>query len=282
MATFSTLAVQASRLSAALRGDVVLPGQQGFDEARRAFNLAADQELAAVVLAESAQDVVAAVAFAVDQGWQIAAQATGHNAMPLGSLADTNLLKTERMRGIQIDPPARTARVEAGAVWAEVVDAAAREGLAALAGSSPNVGVVGYTLGGGVSFLGRKYGLSANNVRAVEVVTADGRLRRVPGRRACAWPGRREPPRHRLLAGSKGHLVSALAGHDRLLQCQAASTVSPQVPGRDRITPQHAGFDYARDAVIMVVRDRDAAGCWQGCADRAAGAADHGPGGPER
>ena len=103
-------------------------------------------------------------------------QGTGHNAGPLGSLENTLLLKTERMRGVHIDANARLARVEAGSVWLEVVEAAARHGLAALAGSSPDVGVVGYTLGGGMSFLSRKYGLCANAVRAIELVTADGRL----------------------------------------------------------------------------------------------------------
>jgi hypothetical protein len=77
---------------------------------------------------------------------------------------------------VTIDPVARTARVQAGVLWLEVVEAAAQDGLAALAGSSPDVGVVGYTLGGGMSFLARKYGLSTNNVRAIELVTADGRL----------------------------------------------------------------------------------------------------------
>jgi hypothetical protein len=80
------------------------------------------------------------------------------------------------MRGAHIDPRARLARVEAGTLSLEVVAAAARHGLAALAGSSPDVGVVGYTLGGGMSFIGRKYGLAANHVRAIELVTADGRL----------------------------------------------------------------------------------------------------------
>jgi UDP-N-acetylenolpyruvoylglucosamine reductase len=178
MSTLPSFSWQAGQLSDVLQGEVVLPGQHGFEEARRAFNLAADQEPAAVVFAESAQDVAAAVALAAEHGERVAPQGTGHNAMPLGSLANTILLKTERMRGIQIDPVARTARIEAGAVWGDVVEAAARQGLAGLAGSSPNVGVVGYTLGGGLSFFSRKYGLSANNVRAVDVVTADGQLRR--------------------------------------------------------------------------------------------------------
>jgi FAD/FMN-containing dehydrogenase len=78
------------------------------------------------------------------------------------------------MRGVQIDPISRVARIEAGVLSLELVKAAAGHGLAALAGSSPDVGVVGYTLGGGISWLGRKFGLAANNVIAVELVTADG------------------------------------------------------------------------------------------------------------
>ena len=177
MSTMS-LAQDASRLSGGLTGEVVLPGQPGFDDARQAFNLAADQEPAAVVFAGSARDVAAAITFAADHGLRIAAQGTGHNAMPLGPLTDTILLKTHRMNRVDIDPLAQTARVEAGTVWSDVVQAAAKHGLAPLPGSSGNVGVAGYTLGGGVSFLGRKYGLSASNVRAIELVTADGQLRR--------------------------------------------------------------------------------------------------------
>ena len=159
-----------------LAGQFVLPGDQDYDQARQAWNLAVDQHPAAVILPESAADVVGAVRYAAERGLRIAAQSTGHNAAPLGPLADTVLLRTERMRGIRIDPRARTARVEAGVVWLDAVHAAARYGLAALAGSSPDVGVVGYTLGGGLSFLGRKYGLAASQVQAIEVVTADGRL----------------------------------------------------------------------------------------------------------
>jgi hypothetical protein len=91
MPMFTSLSREASWLSAGLQGKVVLPGQPRFDEARRAFNLAADQEPAAVVFAESAQNVVAAVTLAAGQGQQIAAQGTGHNAMPLGPLTDTVL-----------------------------------------------------------------------------------------------------------------------------------------------------------------------------------------------
>ncbi len=84
-----------------------------------------------------------AVLFAAERGQRVAAQGTGHNAGPLGSLQDTILLKTEGMRGVRIDPVRRTATVEAGVLWLDVVHAAAEHGLAALAGSSPDVGVVG-------------------------------------------------------------------------------------------------------------------------------------------
>ena len=159
-----------------LAGKVVLPGDDRFDQARLAWNLAVDQRPAAVAFPRSAADVAAAVGWAAERGLRVAAQGTGHNAGPLGPLGDTVLLRTGQMRGIRIDPHTRTARVEAGAVWLDVVHAAARHGLAALAGSSPDVGVAGYTLGGGMSFLGRTYGLTANNVHAIEMVTADGRL----------------------------------------------------------------------------------------------------------
>jgi hypothetical protein len=159
-----------------LDGDAIGPDDPSWDEARRAWNLAVDQRPAAVVLPESVVDVVATVSFAHEQGLQVAPQGTGHGAAALGDLEGTILLKTTRMRGVEIDPQARIARVEAGALWIDVVEAAAEHGLAALAGSSPDVGVVGYTLGGGLSWLSRKYGIGANQVTAIEGVTASGEL----------------------------------------------------------------------------------------------------------
>jgi FAD/FMN-containing dehydrogenase len=166
-------------LARALDGCLVRPGDPDWDDARLAWQLAVDQRPAAVVFAESAMDVVATVDAARDAGLRVTAQGTGHNAAPLGDLSDTVLIKTSRMRSVYIDPQARLARVEAGALWMHVTAAAAAHGLAALAGSSPDVGVVGYTLGGGLSWLSRNHGLAANSVVAVEMVTADGRLRRV-------------------------------------------------------------------------------------------------------
>ena len=155
---------------------LVLPHDPSWNEARVAWNLAVDQQPAAVALPESAEDVVAVVRWARSRGLRVAPQGTGHNAAAMGSLAHAVLVKTERMRGVEIDPDARTARVEAGVLWAEVSEAAAEHGLAALAGSSPDVGVVGYSLGGGISWLGRRYGLAANSVTAVELVNAEGEI----------------------------------------------------------------------------------------------------------
>jgi FAD/FMN-containing dehydrogenase len=169
-------AVDVTPLRARLEGEVVVPGDDGWDEARQAWNLAVDQRPAAVALPTTAADVVAIVEFAREHGLRVAPQGTGHNAPALGSLEWTVLVKTSRMRGVTIDPDARIARAEAGVIWIEVVQAAAEHGLAALAGSSPDVGVVGYTLGGGLSWLARKHGIGANQVTAVEIVTADGRF----------------------------------------------------------------------------------------------------------
>jgi FAD binding domain len=171
----NTFTHRQSRLAQALAGKIVTAEDAGFDEARRAWNLAVDQEPAAVVFPESAPDVAAAVRLAVDAGQRIAAQGTGHGAATLGPLGDTVLVKTERMRGLSIDPVERIARAEAGVRSRGLVGAAAQHGLAPVAaGSAPGVGVVGYTLGGGLSFLGRRHGLAANRVRAIELVTADG------------------------------------------------------------------------------------------------------------
>ena len=179
MLTTETLTPQVHAVRARLTGELVLPDDSSWDEARRAWNLTVDQRPAAVAFPESAGDVVAVVELARDLGLRVAPQGTGHNASAIDSLEDTILLKTERMRGVEVDPVARTVRVEAGVTWGEVTAAVSEHGLAALAGSSHDVGVVGYTLGGGLSFLARKHGLAANSVTAVELVTADGEFRRV-------------------------------------------------------------------------------------------------------
>jgi FAD/FMN-containing dehydrogenase len=157
----------------------VLPGDGGWDAARQAWNLSVDQRPVAVVFPEAAEDVAAVVGLARADGLRVASQGTGHSAGPLGPLEGTILVRTSRMRGVEIDAEGNRARVRAGALWGEVVPAAARHGLAGLAGSAKDVGVVGYTLGGGIGWLARRHGLACSSVLAGEAVTADGRIARV-------------------------------------------------------------------------------------------------------
>ena len=164
-------------LRAGLRGTAYAAGEDGYDEASRAWNLNAHQEPAVVVMAEGAADVMAAVRFAGDLGVGIGVMATGHG---VGTPCDGGVLvNTSRMRGVRVDPVAQTARVEAGALWTDVIPEAQAHGLAGLVGSSSHVGVVGYTMGGGFGWLGRHYGLNGAGVTEADVVTADGELLRV-------------------------------------------------------------------------------------------------------
>jgi hypothetical protein len=163
-------------LRARVSGEIVRPGDPGWDAARQAWNLAVDQRPFAVALVESPEDVIAVVEFARHHGLRIAPQSTGHGASSLAGLEEAILVKVERMRRVEIDTAARRARIEAGAIWADVVQPAAEHGFVVLHGSSPDVGVAGYTLGGGMGWLARSHGLAANSITAVELVTADGRL----------------------------------------------------------------------------------------------------------
>lgn len=164
-----------SALQAQIDGQVITPEDAGYDEARLAWNRKVVQYPAVIVVAESARDVAAAVTFARQHNLGIAVQGTGHgNVRPAD---DCLLILTQEMNSVTIDPIAQTATIAAGVKWGAVLPAAQEHGLAPLLGSSPTVGVVGYTLGGGLGWLGRKYGLSADNVLAFELVTADGQLR---------------------------------------------------------------------------------------------------------
>jgi len=160
----------------ALPPGLIRPGDSDYDQARLAWNLSADLNPAAVSFPETAADVVRVVRAAREAGLRVAAQGTGHNALPFGDLSDTILVQTSRMRGVTIDPGALRARAEAGVWWEEVVMPASPMGMSMLHGSSPNVGVVGYSLGGGIGWQARKRGLAANSVTAIELVTADGEL----------------------------------------------------------------------------------------------------------
>lgn len=157
-----------------IAGDVFLPGEDAYDDNRKPLNPALDPWPAVVVQAAGTADVREAVLTARRHDLPFAVQATGHGTHVAhdGAL----LLRTGGMTSVLVDPDRRIARVGPGARWGAVLQAAAPFGLAPLSGSSPDVGVTGYTLGGGLGWLGRKYGLAADSVLRALVVTADGSL----------------------------------------------------------------------------------------------------------
>lgn len=153
---------------------ILRPDHAGYAEACTPWNLNARQSPAVVAIAESASDVTSAVRLALEEVLGVGVMATGHGTATPND--DGLLINTTRMRSVQVDPVARTARVGAGARWTDVIAATAPYGLSGLPGSSPHVGVVGYTCGGGFGWLGRRYGFAASSVTSADIVTAAGEL----------------------------------------------------------------------------------------------------------
>lgn len=164
-------------LATAVQGPVLLPTDEAFAEETAVWNVANPHRPLVAVGATSTADVAAATAWAGRHGLAVAVQATGHGAVR--PAVDCVLITTRRMQDLTVDPAARTARAAAGVRWSQVIEAAAPHGLAPLNGSSSQVGVVGYTLGGGLGPLGRTFGFAADHVRSIEIVTADGVARTI-------------------------------------------------------------------------------------------------------
>lgn len=159
-------------LLAQIDGEVILPQDERYDQARATWNLAYVHLPELVVEARSVEDVVAAVGYARQAGLTVAIQATGHGVTVPAH--ESLLLVTSGLDSLSVDPAEGTATVGAGLTWAPILAAAQRHGLAPLVGSSPGVGAVGYTLGGGFGWLGRRYGLARDRVLSYTVVTASG------------------------------------------------------------------------------------------------------------
>lgn len=162
---------------ASFSGPVFRPGDDAYDAERSGFNLTVDHHPELIVGATGPDDVVAAVNYASARGLAVGVLTTGHG--PSVPADGQVLINTRRMNSVQVDPAARTAFVGGGARWREVLPQTVPHGLAPLNGNSPDVGVVGYTLGGGIGPLGRVYGFAADQVLRVDLVTADGSLRQV-------------------------------------------------------------------------------------------------------
>ena len=226
-----------------IAGRVATPADSDWDAARAAWNLAADQNPVAVAFAESADDVAKVVSFAGRNDLKVAGQGTGHGAVALGPLDDTILLKTERMREVEVDAGSRTATIAAGVLVEELGAAAQAHGMCSMPGSSPNVGIVGYTLGGGLSWLGRRYGFACNRVNAIDVVTADGEQRRID-------PDN-EPDLFWALRGGGGGYAIVTGLHVSLLpisELYAGALVFPAELGADALRPVPATAADSRRA----------------------------------
>ncbi len=163
-------------LAPALRGVLIRPGDPGYDEARAVYNGMIDRRPAAVARCRDAADVVACVRFAAEHGLTVAVRGGGHNAGGLGVWDDALVVDLSEMRSVTVDPEGRTVRVDGGCVWRDVDHATVPFGLATPSGFLGSTGVGGLTLGGGMGYLTRRFGLTVDNLVSADVVLADGSL----------------------------------------------------------------------------------------------------------
>jgi len=164
-------------LRAALRGNVLLPGEPGYDAARAIWNAMIDRRPGMIIQALGAADVIQAVNFAREHGVAFAVRGGGHNIAGNAVCEGGIMLDLSRMRSVQVDPTARRARVEGGALLSDVDKETQAFGLAVPVGINSTTGIAGLTLGGGFGWISRKFGLAIDNLLSVDVVTADGALR---------------------------------------------------------------------------------------------------------
>jgi FAD/FMN-containing dehydrogenase len=176
MVNLSSNAIE--ELKAATRGQVLLPGDSGFDEARRIWNAMIDRRPAMIVCCAGVADVRRAVVFARDNDLLLAVRGGGHNIAGSAVCDDGLMIDLSPMKSVRVDPAARRAYVEPGATLGDFDHEAQAFGLAVPLGINSTTGVSGLTLGGGFGWLSRKYGMSVDNLVSADVVTADGELLR--------------------------------------------------------------------------------------------------------
>ena len=159
-----------------LEGDLLTPASPGYDEARKVWNGVIDRKPAIIARCTSTADVVAAVNAAREHGLIVSIRGGGHNVAGNAVNDDGLVIDLSNMRGVTVNPAAQTAIVQGGATWADVDSATQAYGLAAPGGKVSTTGVAGFTLHGGMSWMMRKVGLALDNLRSVEIVTADGNV----------------------------------------------------------------------------------------------------------
>ena len=160
-----------------VRGDVIGTGDEGYEQARRVYNAMIDRRPTVVVRPVNAGDVMAAVNFAREGRLALAVRGGGHSVPGFGTCDGGVVIDLARMRGVRVDPKAKTARADGGATWGDFNAATHAFGLATTGGIISTTGVGGLTLGGGIGYLSRGFGLSLDNLISADVVTADGHLR---------------------------------------------------------------------------------------------------------
>jgi FAD/FMN-containing dehydrogenase len=165
-----------SSLRDSLRGQVLVPGDAGFEQARRIWNATADRTPAVIARCAHAADVQQALTFALEYELPVSVRGGGHSLAGFSTCDGGVVIDLSPMRAITVDPNARMARAEAGLTVGEFDRATQEHGLATTLGVVSTTGIAGLTLGGGVGWLMRKHGLACDNLRSVEVVTADGNL----------------------------------------------------------------------------------------------------------
>jgi FAD/FMN-containing dehydrogenase len=167
--TLATLAQQ-------LRGELITPGDAAYDQARRVWNGMFDRRPAAIARVQGAVDVVAVVDYARETGTELAVRGGGHSSAGYSTVDGGIVLDLSRMKGVWVDPQARKAFAQAGALWGDVDRETQAHGLAVPGGQISHTGIAGLTLGGGIGWLSRQYGLTIDSLLSVDLVTADGRL----------------------------------------------------------------------------------------------------------
>jgi FAD/FMN-containing dehydrogenase len=165
----------ANGLRSGFAGSVIEPTDDGYDDARAIFNAMIDRRPAVIAQCESAEDVAAALAFARDIGLEVAIRSGGHSVAGAGLTDGGLVVDMRRMNAVEVDPQARIARVGGGATWSDFDRAAQEHGLMTTGGRVSTTGVAGLTLGGGSTWLERKYGAACDHLVSVSLVTADGR-----------------------------------------------------------------------------------------------------------
>jgi FAD/FMN-containing dehydrogenase len=168
--------IRAEELGAALRGQLIRPEDPEYDSARRVWNAMSDKHPALIARVAGVADVIACVNFARDQGLPVAVRGGGHNAAGNAVCDGGLVIDLSRMRSVHVDPVAKTARAEGGALLRDLDHETQAFGLATTGGTVSMTGIGGITLGGGVGWLMRKFGLICDNLISADVVTADGKL----------------------------------------------------------------------------------------------------------